>query len=273
MAELPPALAAELEREARAHFGGELGLSGERLEEVVARVKGLERATALIDLLRREVPLSGCKLLDVGCGFGDVVLEARIAGADARGVEPDDRRRAFATRLLAHFGHEGVIDASAGEALQYAAGSFDIVVAYNVLEHVEDVEAVVREMTRVARPGGHLVVSAPNYLFPYEGHYRVRWFPLTPKWIGKRVLRAIGRDPAYFEQHIHYTTYFGLQRLWKRLGLRHRNLTAEDVAAGRRSGVFGNSVLRRAIRTLRLYPNVTWLLTTPDGDTSRRSGR
>ena len=58
----------------------------------------------------------------------------------------------------------------ASEHLPFRDGTFDVVVLNEVIEHVRDDRATMAEAIRIIRPGGHVVVYAPNRLFPFETH-------------------------------------------------------------------------------------------------------
>ncbi len=99
---------------------------------------------ALLDGLPRHG-----RLLDVGCGTGDLVRQARAAGLDAIGVDPDPEMAALAAGLLG----EDVVVAGLPD-LPYADDGFDIALASFVLNHVDHPRAAARELARVAAPGG-----------------------------------------------------------------------------------------------------------------------
>jgi SAM-dependent methyltransferase len=61
--------------------------------------------------------------------------------------------------------HDGIAALSVGEALPFRDGSFDTVLATEVLEHVDDAEAAMAEIRRVLRPGGAAIVTVP-FLYP-----------------------------------------------------------------------------------------------------------
>jgi SAM-dependent methyltransferase len=92
---------------------------------------------------------SGGRLLDVGCGTGELVRAARTAGGDVIGVEPDPEMAALASEALG----EDVLVAGLPD-LPHADDGFDVVTANFVLNHVDDPRAGALELARVAAPGG-----------------------------------------------------------------------------------------------------------------------
>jgi SAM-dependent methyltransferase len=91
----------------------------------------------------------GSRLLDVGCGTGELVGAARAVGHDAIGVDPDPEMAALAAALLG----EDVVVAGLPD-LPFADDGFDAVTAGFVLNHVDHPRAGARELARVAAPGG-----------------------------------------------------------------------------------------------------------------------
>lgn len=113
-------------------------------------------------------------VLDVGSGAGQVLEALQGKGAHAVGVEVSRpsvervREMGFRCELVQ------------GVQLPFADESFDAVGAFNVLEHVEQAEALVREMARVLTVGGVLVLSSPNFL------RCIGWRDYHPKMRGLR---------------------------------------------------------------------------------------
>lgn len=269
---VPDAARAELERRVRDVFGSRLGVPGDKVDLIVRQKLERRRGEAVADVLEQELDLRASRILDVGTGEGEIVASCLARGADAVGVEPDPDAVAVARAVVSAEGHdpERIVE-GAGERLPFADASFDAVVCHNVLEHVDDVDATVAELVRVARSGGLLLVSVPNPLFPYEGHYRVPWPPLAPRWLARLWLRRLGRDPTYFLTSVRYVTPWRLARLWRRHSLGVRNLTAETVARGAHENPLYRSRAFRAVALrLSLHPNVTWLLRKPDGPAAAR---
>ena len=102
------------------------------------------------------------KILDIGCGPGTITVglaervpQGHVTGLERAGAVLDEARALAARRGVAN------VDFVEGDAngLAYADGSFDVVVCHQVLQHVRDPVAVLREMHRVARPGGGVVAA------------------------------------------------------------------------------------------------------------------
>jgi SAM-dependent methyltransferase len=108
-----------------------------------------------IDFIKQHIPLEG-KILDVGCGNGIFTLRLAKAGADVIGLD-------FSQLLLKQNPHDGLTRGDA-TALPFADGAFDCVFEANVLHHMQDREAVIREMARTSRK--HVVLLEPNRYNP-----------------------------------------------------------------------------------------------------------
>jgi ubiquinone/menaquinone biosynthesis C-methylase UbiE len=114
----------------------------------------------------------GDRVLDAGCGAGRHVCEAfRIKGVDVVGIDLnwDDLCKTATTLYLMHMqdggGQERCLISRADVArLPFKDGAFDAVICSEVLEHIQDNRKAVRELIRVLKPGGELVISVPRYL-------------------------------------------------------------------------------------------------------------
>lgn len=103
-------------------------------------------------------------VLENGCGVGMYVEHLAQSGGQVFGLEYDFERAVEAGRRSA-----GILN-GAGEALPYPAGTFDLILSHEVLEHVADDAQTVREMARVLKPGGRVVIFVPNRGYPFETH-------------------------------------------------------------------------------------------------------
>ena len=118
---------------------------------------------------------SGGVLLDYGCGRGAFLQHAKAHGFRGVGFEPSEagQRARQESRLDVH--------ATFQEALQ-AAGSADIVTLWDVLEHVPDPRATLREIAAALEPGATLLLGVPNAqsieTLVYGPHWIGWWVPL-----------------------------------------------------------------------------------------------
>lgn len=117
-----------------------------------------------LNLVRQCVPLEGRRILDVGCGIGTYVRQFRAFSDDVHGVDVDEERVAKACETLPN------IQVAPAEALPFESNSVDVVFLHEVIEHVGDDREAIAEASRVLRPGGHIVIYAPNRLYFFETH-------------------------------------------------------------------------------------------------------
>jgi SAM-dependent methyltransferase len=114
----------------------------------------------------------GGVVLENGCGVGMYVQKLSAFGGRVIGLEYD-LERATEARLNAN----EIINA-AGELIPLPDSTFDLILSHEVIEHVQDDRAAIREMIRVLRspdplsgkPGGRAVIFCPNRGYPYETH-------------------------------------------------------------------------------------------------------
>lgn len=208
--------------------------------------RGLERR---LDIIRRDVPLEGRRILDIGCGVGAFVRRLREFSTEVCGVDIDREHVARGAQEVPG------LALAVGEHLPFAADTFDVVLLHEVLEHVTDDEATLRETRRVLRPEGRAVVFCPNRLYPMETHgiflgrrYVFGYMPLV-NWLPDPLrTRLVPHARAY--------TKGGLRRIYKRAGL--RALVHSYVYPGFDHVAGGRKLVGRALRAV-LYP----LETTP----------
>lgn len=104
------------------------------------------------------------RVLENGCGVGMYVEKLSAFGGTVIGLEYD---RARATEARTRAPH--ILNA-AGEFIPLPSLTFDLILSHEVIEHVQDDRAAVREMIRVLTPGGRVVLFCPNRGYPFETH-------------------------------------------------------------------------------------------------------
>lgn len=204
----------------------------------------------------------GGKVLEVGAGIGTVatrLLRHPVDGVTA--IEPADN---LFPRLAAAGAEHGftALRCTSGELLTQGAGAFDTVVYVNVLEHIEDDVAEVRQALHLCAPGGRLCVFVPAVPAIYgtldrkSGHYRryrkaelvrnvtaggfrvddVRYFDvagLVPYWLAYRVIgiQSLGGASTSLFAKVLVPISRALQRLLRRPPIgKNLILTATKVA-------------------------------------------
>lgn len=106
------------------------------------------------------LPAKPGKVLDIGFGRGEFLLRAKRLGWEAHGVEVSDTSVEWGRSLGVEVRK---FDGSFREPLDYPDGFFDFVLMNNVLEHVHNPPAALRECARCLKPGGTVAVLVPNF--------------------------------------------------------------------------------------------------------------
>ncbi len=163
-----------------------------------------------LDLMQKHVALEGRCILDVGCGIGTYVRRFREFSDNVYGVDVDEEKVAQAGAKLPN------IYCAPAENLPFEDESFDVILLHEVIEHVDSDTATIREAVRCLRPGGEVIIFAPNRLYPFETH----GFYLGERFIFRlcplvNYLPDMLRDK--FCHHVRIYTRRGIKKLFKGL--------------------------------------------------------
>ena len=162
--------------------------------------------------------VAGKQVLEIACGGGGLACwlaalprpPARIVAADFSAAAVRKARALAAARNLGGIAWEiGDI-----QSLAHPPESFDVVISCETIEHVPEPLTALRELRRVLKPGGKLLLTTPNYLGPmglYRAYVRLRGRPFTEE--GQPINR--------------FMTLPGTRRLLARAGLRVRTIDGE----------------------------------------------
>ncbi len=154
--------------------------------------------------------LAGRRLLDIGCGTGWFSAQAHHRGARVTSLD-------LGVPLLQQVRRKAPVHTTVGDALRlpFRDSCFDLVISSEVVEHTFDPPGAVREMARVLRPGGFLVLTCPNRLWlpvvwlasrlrlrPFHGHEdfpTYRQLEASSRTAGLKVERHVGFHPWPFQ--------------------------------------------------------------------------
>ncbi|HYH28899.1 MAG TPA: class I SAM-dependent methyltransferase [Pseudonocardia sp.] len=199
-------------------------------------------------------PFPDCRVIDIGCGYGHGVAALARRCVAVVGVEPNAALASAARGTIAGLDNAEIRQQSAGDIED--AGSYDIAILDNVLEHIEDQPAALAQISRCLRPGGVAFVLVPNRLWPIEVHYGLPFLSYLPLPAATAYLRASGRGSDYRDAS--YAPTLGRLR---RLFADRPELTAHLTLPGDVSLAEGGSspLYRYGVRALRRFPAL-WMI-------------
>jgi ubiquinone biosynthesis O-methyltransferase len=150
-----------------------------RASEIGAITNRLERQL----ILELVGDVSGCRVLDVGCGDGELAVELEKGGAAVVGIDASAEMIDAAKRRSKSRNADIDFQVAMAEHLPFPAGQFDVVTAITILCFVDDAAPVFREIARVLRPGGRLVIGELGKRSTWAAGRRIR------AWLGSRLWR------------------------------------------------------------------------------------
>ena len=164
-------------------------------------------------------PRPGLRVLDAGCGRGEVLLACAREGASVAGVDYSEAAIEIARETLAEVQGAELVQGRV-EELPWPDASFDRVLFADVVEHLDpaEAEAALRELRRVLRPGGMLLVhTSPNRLFLDVTWPAVRPF-LSALGFGETVRAADFWILESKRYHVNEQTLYSLRRALRAAG-------------------------------------------------------
>jgi ubiquinone/menaquinone biosynthesis C-methylase UbiE len=148
-----------------------------------------------IRMIERERGIQGGeRVLDIGSGMGGFLVAAARNAMRVVGLEPNADYCAITRLRGARYGLSPSVIRAVGETLPFPDQSFDVVLAQDILEHVRDPDATLREIRRVLRPGGVALVTVINRFAWRDPHYHLRGINWLPRLIGETIVERIGRS-------------------------------------------------------------------------------
>jgi 2-polyprenyl-3-methyl-5-hydroxy-6-metoxy-1,4-benzoquinol methylase len=118
-----------------------------------------------LNLINSQQPNKG-SILDIGAGTGEFLSVARQDGWKTIGVEPSDKAKAIAKNKGVSF---------VEQTSELESHSFDVISMWHVLEHVPDLNQQIKELKRLLKPNGTLIIAVPNFKSFDAKHYGKFW--------------------------------------------------------------------------------------------------
>ena len=118
-----------------------------------------------LNLINSLQPQKG-RILDIGAGTGDFLSVAKNDGWQTIGVEPSERAKSIAINKGVSF---------VEQTSELENHSFDVISMWHVLEHVPDLDKQIKELKRLLKPSGTLIIAVPNFKSFDAKHYGKFW--------------------------------------------------------------------------------------------------
>ena len=118
-----------------------------------------------LELINSLQPAKG-RILDIGAGTGDFLSVAKQNGWQAVGVEPSDKAKVIALKKEVVF---------VEDTAELENQSFDVISMWHVLEHVPNLDNQIKELKRLLKPNGSLIVAVPNFKSFDAKYYGAFW--------------------------------------------------------------------------------------------------
>ena len=254
----------EVERRTRkllATSAANFGLDDATVERLLPRLASREGQARLFPEIENTIGAGFFSvrrsILEVGSGTGSFVVPALERGHDAYGIEIDPERLDVAYARIDEYRlpSEWKSRMPRGDAMHtpYDSNSFDIVMGHQFIEHVPDAPGAISEMLRVAKPGGFVVLYAPDYRAPFEAHYEIPWPPFAARWMLECWLDAFGRPYGGLD-HIFPVTLLQLAGVFQALNcdlVRASNDFEIEAHVGRHFTMNGEDAIRATAQQMR----------------------
>ena len=160
------------------------------------------------------------RILEIGCGIGSVVSELSGQGYDITGTDISGEAIAYGLKKYGDI----KLQVQPAEILQFEDGKFDIVLSFDLFEHITRVDKHISEVCRVLRDGGYYLFQTPNKysseIFETLYHKSLKWRRTHPSLHTPRQLKQRLSGQGFETQFVKMNPVneFTLSKLRKKLG-------------------------------------------------------
>ena len=197
------------------------------------QVAARKRKEVVLDFVDRYARGRSMRILDSGCGAGVIMEELLRRGHRVYGIDiSPDMLRETAETLKEFQLDDTALRVGSVEGLDFPDRSFDLSLCIGVLQYLEDDELALKELARVTKPGGQVIISLPNIARVttlFDPYYYLRRLPHFIKHMISRSLkrenRLTSRDIRKNDTFRNRRYYYGqLRGLFKGCGLEIRSV-------------------------------------------------
>ena len=118
---------------------------------------------------RSEIVIKGGNLLDVGCGYGEFLMRMKKKGMNVYGVDPALRELSYSKKCDIDIRNTTLDNAC------FSDNFFDVVTLNHSLEHIQDPINTVKEIAKITKPGGFIIVQLPNWNCIMQKIFKGKW--------------------------------------------------------------------------------------------------
>lgn len=202
----------------------------------------------MIRIARQSSKAERLDVADIGCGAGTQAAIWAEDGHSVRGLDVSEPLIQLATERARKAGLDISFEVGTATALPWDSGTMDVCLLPELLEHVAEWEACVREAARVLGPGGLLYLSTTNVLCPKQQEFNLplySWYPPPLKRHCERLATTTRPSIANYARYpaVNWFSYYGLRDFLRPLGFL-RCLDRFDVMDAATKGPLQQTVVR-----------------------------
>lgn len=181
----------------------------------------------------------GRRILEISCGMGGTLVALAQAGAHPIATEFNREYCTIAQQRGERYQLNLPIINAVGEYIPFADNSFDLVICWDIVEHVQDPELMLQELRRVVQPGGRVLLTIINRWAWRDPHYHINGLNWLPRSIGNWFVQkraqskqAMGLQDRQLLSEMHYFTMSQFRTLVENNGFNVADIEAIAIRTG-----------------------------------------
>ncbi|MBP1911658.1 class I SAM-dependent methyltransferase [Thermococcus stetteri] len=192
-----------------------VGIPDSKLLNHIHSVVDYIHKTYMPDLKKNDI-----KILDLGCGMGEFATFLSVLGYNVVGVDMDEEQLRLAKILKDENRAKAKFINADATRLPFGDKEFNIIICFDVFEHVEDLLPICTEMRRVLKDDGVVFLRFPNKLKGYEDHVGLPLLPLLPERIFQFIFKKITKSRRYYQEglHVYYRRFSEVYHVLRNCG-------------------------------------------------------